>query len=306
MVEDSASAPHPRESHRLMRRATYAAVTVAGGLVILKAAAWVVTDSVALLSSLVDSLVDTLASLVNLLAVRASLAPPDHEHRFGHGKAEPLAGLAQAAFICGSALFLLIEATGRLLHPRPLAQAELGVAVMLVSILATVLLVAYQRRVVRQTDSVAIGADMLHYLSDVLVNGGVILALLLAGVPGFALADPVIALLIAAYIASAAWRILRRSLDQLMDRELPDEARARIKAITLANPLVQDLHDLKTRESGLTTFIQLHLEMDGELTLQRAHAAAVEVHQALQAEFPQAEIIIHEDPAGWDTPAPGV
>ncbi len=289
---------HPHDA--MMRRATYASVSVALGLVVLKTAAWVITDSVSLLSSLVDSFVDSLASLLNLLAVRAALVPADREHRFGHGKAEPMAGLAQAAFISGSAVFLIIESVRRLLSPRDIEQAGLGIAVMLVSILATALLVAYQRSVVRRTASVAITADMLHYASDVLVNGGVILALVLASTLGWTLADPLIALLVAAWIIHAAWSILRRSLDQLMDRELPDEVRARIKAIAMANPRVQDMHDLKTRESGLTTFIQLHLEMDGALSLDRAHRAAKQVHDALLAEFPRAEIIIHQDPAGLE------
>ncbi len=294
--------PEPIDKGTLMRRATYASVATALLLVAVKLVAWHLTGSVALLSSLVDSLLGALASTLNLVAVRHALAPADREHRFGLGKAEPLAGLAQAAFIAGSAVFLVAEAVSRLLRPRPIEHAALGVGVMLFSLCMTLVLVQYQRRVVRRTGSVAIGADLLHYVGDVLVNGGVIAALVLSSLFGWTLADPLIALAIAAYILKAVWDIVARSLAQLMDRELPDEDRARIVAIGRRHPQVRDLHDLRTRVSGQTTFIQLHLEMDGTLSLERAHAIADEVLADLTKAFPDAEILIHQDPAGIEEP----
>jgi ferrous-iron efflux pump FieF len=286
------------DAGRLMRRATYASVAVAVILIAAKLFAYLMTDSVSLLSTLLDSLLDAAASLVNLVAVRTSLTPADAEHRFGHGKAEPLAALGQSAFIAGSALFLLVEAGNRVVNPSPIQNSGIGLAVMVFSIAATFLLVLYQRHVIRITNSVAIRADSIHYVSDLLVNGAVIAALLLWRQFGWALADPIFAASVGLYILYTAWRITRGSLDLLMDRELPDSARQRIREIALANPAVRELHDLRTRSSGQATFIQFHLELDGAMALTQAHAISDEVEDAILMEFPGAEIIIHEDPAG--------
>ncbi len=290
--------PLPDRKAWLMRSATYASVAVACVLIIIKFIAYLVTDSVALLSTLIDSLLDAAASLVNLFAVRHALSPPDYEHRFGHGKAEPLAGLAQAAFIAGSALFLVSEAGRRLLSPRPLEHTGVGISVMLISIVLTVALVHYQRYVVRKTNSVAISADSLHYAGDVLLNLSVILSLLLSALFKLSYVDPLFALGITGYILSNAWAIAWQALDQLMDRELPEEERARIRAIALSHPGVRDMHDLRTRTAGQTTFIQLHLEMAGGITLLRAHEISDEVEAEIRRTYPQAEVIIHEDPEG--------
>jgi ferrous-iron efflux pump FieF len=286
------------ESARLMRRATYASVGVAAILIGAKLFAYLMTDSVSLLSTLLDSLLDAAASLVNLVAVRTALVPADAEHRFGHGKAEPLAALGQSAFIAGSALFLLVEAGNRVVNPSAIQNSGIGLGVMVFSIAATFLLVLYQRHVIRVTNSVAIRADSIHYVSDLLVNGAVIAALLLWRQFGWALADPIFAAFVGVFILYTAWRIARGSLDLLMDRELPDSARRRIREIALANPVVRDLHDLRTRSSGQATFIQFHLELDGAMPLTQAHTVSDEVEDAILIEFPGAEIIIHEDPAG--------
>jgi ferrous-iron efflux pump FieF len=288
------------ETARLMRLATYASVAVASSLVLVKLAAWLYTDSISLLSTLIDSLLDVVASLINLFAVRHALIPADREHRFGHGKAEPLAALGQTAFIAGSGLFLVFEAGHRLFDPRPVLHSEAGIAVMVVAIVVTFALTRFQAYVVRKTGSVAIKADSLHYLGDILVNAAVIAALLLGSRLGWTLADPLFGLAIAGYIMFNAWQIARGSLDMLMDRELPEAARARIRDIALANPDVLDLHDLRTRSSGRRTFIQVHVEMDGNLTLYRAHTVADEVEAALREAFPGAEVMIHQDPHGLD------
>ncbi len=281
-----------------MRNASYASVTVAGLLILIKAGAFILTDSVALLSSLINSMLDAAAAVVNLLAIRQALTPADREHRFGHGKAEALAGLGQSAFIAGSAIFLLFEAGHRLFAPQTLHNGAIGTGVMAFSVLATFGLVIYQRHVTRVTGSIAIGADLLHYVGDLLVNGSVILAIFLATALDWRMADPVFAILIAVYIVTSSWRIGRRSLDQLMDHELPDEARERIKTIALTNPGVLALHDLRTRAAGPNRFIQLHLEMSAEIPLTRAHEIADEVELELLKAFPGAEVIIHQDPAG--------
>ena len=285
----------PVQSARLMRRATYASTSVAVLLIVAKALAWNLSDSVSMLATLIDSSLDALASLVNLLAVRHALTPADREHRFGHGKAEALAGLAQATFITGSALFLLVESARRVVDPVAPQAHGLGIGVMVFSIVATLLLLAYQRHVVRQTGSTAISADALHYRTDLLVNASVILALWLSlqGWPGF---DALFAIGIALYILYSAWEIVKQAFDHLMDRELPDDERDRIRQIAVAHPQVRGMHDLRSRRSGTSTFIQLHLELDDELSLLQAHRISDEVEERLGEVYPGAEIIIHIDP----------
>lgn len=282
---------------RLLRLATYASVSTALLLVGGKALAWSLTGSVSVLASLVDSLMDAGASLLNLFAVRYSLKPADQEHRFGHGKSESLAGLAQASFIGGSAVFLMVHAVDRLMNPKPLEDIWVGMAVMLFAIVATAFLVAIQRYVIRRTGSTAIRADSLHYVGDLLANLSIILALWLAaaGRPGL---DPVFALGIAAYILYSAWSIGREAFDVLMDRELPPDVQERVRGIALAHPEVVGVHDVRTRQSGHAKIIQLHLEVDGDLALREAHRIANEVDAAVRQAYPEADVIIHQDPAG--------
>ncbi len=281
-----------------MRAATYASVSVAGTLVAVKLAAWLATDSVSLLSTMIDSLLDMAASVVNLLAVRRALRPADRSHRFGHGKAEALSGLAQSAFISGSALFLVFEAGKRLVDPRAVVNTEIGYAVMVLAIVLTLALVVFQRLVVRRTGSVAITADSIHYQSDLLINASVILSLFLATEWGWTAADPIFAIAIAGYLGWGAIRIGLKSLELLMDHELPQEERKRIQEIALAHPSVIDMHDLRTRSSGTQVFIQLHLEMAGEITLVEAHGISDQVMYKILDAFPNAEVLIHEDPEG--------
>ena len=292
---------------RLLRLATYAAVTVAALLILAKLIAWFLTDSVAILSSLMDSTLDAGASLINMYAVAHALVPADREHRFGHGKAEALAGLAQSAFVSGSALFLVAEASQRLFEPQLIARNEVGIAVMVLSLVLTIALVLFQRHVISRTRSIAISADSMHYRADILANLGIIVALVLAGRFGWIYAGAIIALIVAAYILFGAWGIMRSSLDQLMDRELPEEQRAQIRQLVRSHAQVTDVHDLRSRSSGLQTFIQLHMELDGDLTLLKAHEIADEVEASICAAFPGAEVIIHQDPAGleeWHPPFP--
>lgn len=292
---------HPQaEAHQLMRWATYASVTVACILIVGKLYAWTVTDSVSLLSTLIDSLLDAAASIVNLLAVRHALQPADREHRFGHGKAEALAGLAQSAFISGSAVFLLFEAIERLANPKAISGTEVGYIVMAISIVLTLALVIFQRFVVKRSGSVAISADSLHYQTDLLINASVILSLYLASQMNWPLADPLFAVAIAAYIIYTAWQIGHGAFQILMDRELPDDDRDKIREIVLAQPGVMGMHDLRTRSSGTQAFIQLHLELDGEMKLKDAHVIADRVELEVGNAFPNAEVMVHEDPEGVD------
>lgn len=285
----------------LMRLATYAAVAVAVLLIFMKAAAYYATGSVAMLATLMDSVLDMSASLINLFAVRAALTPADAEHRFGHGKAEAMAGLVQAGIIFLSAAYIFVESGSRLVEPEPVTQTGAGILVVLVAVALTLGLVGFQRHVVKQTNSLAIAADSIHYKGDLLMNFAVLISLSLASYPALHWADPVFGILIGAFISYSAWQILRRSLDQLMDRELPDEDRDRIRTLVLSDPDVHNMHDLRTRVSGAKLFIQYHIELDGEMSLIRAHEIADRVEEAVSAAFPGAEVISHQDPEGLET-----
>ena len=295
-VSDLAAAAPIETRARLMRRVTAASVGVAAVLVAAKLAAFVATGSMAMLSTLIDSLLDVCASLITLWAVRQSLQPADREHRFGHGKAEPLAGLGQAVFIGGSAVFLFIEAAPRLMAPQPVVNSEAGVAVVVLAMAATLALVRYQASVIRRTGSVAVSADALHYRGDLMLNGGVLVALVAGPWLGWLWLDPLLALVIGAGVLWSAWRIVLKSLDMLMDHELSDADRTRIRALCEGEPEVLGVHDMRTRSAGHNIFIQLHLELDGAMTLRRANQIAHAVEQRIQAAFPGAEVIIHEDP----------
>lgn len=280
---------------RLLRLATYASVTVAVILIILKSLVWFMSGSVSLLASLIDSLMDGGASLINLFAVSYALTPADRGHRFGHGKAEALAGLAQSAFIAGSAVLVLLQGIDHLLHPRPVEAAWYGVAVMLLSIVATLLLLRFQRYVIQRTGSTAIRADALHYRSDLLMNASIIVALILAwyGLPG---ADALFGIGVALFIGFGALQIGRDAIQILMDHELPDEVRKEALELARAVPGVIDVHDLRTRQSGQQWFMQLHLELPGELPLTEAHELGEQVRHAIQRRFTQAEVLVHKDP----------
>ncbi len=299
MAQDATlSLSEPPAAHRLRVRATYASLAVAAVLIAAKLVVWISTDSVALLSSLVDSFVDAAASLVNFFAVRQAIVPADREHRFGHGKAEPLAALGQSAFLIGSAILLMFEAVRRLVSPAPVEGEAAGIAVMVFAIAVTLVLVAYQRHVIRHTGSIAVGADELHYRSDLILNLGVIATLMLGTTLHLPILDPLFGGAVGLWIIYGAVRIARLSLVQLMDREMPDTERARVRAIAEGHPEVTAVHDIRTRIAGPTTFIQLHIEMDGGMNLLRAHEISDAVEAQIQAAFPQAEILIHEDPAG--------
>ena len=294
--------PPPADISKLKRQATYAAVGVASFLILLKIVAYAWTGSVSMLASLVDSSLDLLASGLNLLAVRHALEPADKEHRFGHGKAEAIAGLGQAAFIGGSGFFLVFESVTRMIRPEPVTYGGAGIAVMIVSLVATIMLVWFQRRVLAQTRSVAIQADSFHYVTDIASNLSVLAALMLVTLGGYQFADPLVGLGIALFILWGAYKIFRGAYDELMDREMDDGERDRIKAIAAAVPGVLSIHDLRTRRSGHNMFIQLHLDLPPDMTLRQAHVISDAVELRIAEAFPGAEVLIHQDPEGVAEP----
>jgi ferrous-iron efflux pump FieF len=288
-------AKEPLNRAGLLKLASVASVVTAGILIVAKLAAWSVTGSVSLLASLVDSVMDSIASLINLFAIQYSLQPADDQHRFGHGKAEPLAGLAQAAFIAGSAIFLVFHAIDRLRFTQSLEQVGIGLWVMVLAIVMTIGLLAIQRYVIKKTDSTAIRADSLHYLTDLLTNMCVLLALYLSTL-GWTWADPAFAIAVAIYIFYSAWKIGHEAFQQLMDRELPDDILQQIQATAMSHPEVKGTHETRTRQAGHTRFVQLHLQLDPDLPLKFAHAIADQVEAEILSFLPGAEVLIHLDP----------
>lgn len=285
----------PDEYAYLVKRAGQAAIIAASLLIIVKLIAWVMTGSSSILAALTDSLMDVTASIINLFAIKIALQPADEDHRFGHGKAESLAGLAQAAFISGSSVFLMFNGISAVINGNEITSSNIGVAVMLFSVLVTVALVLFQGYVVKKTNSMAIKADSLHYRTDIVMNGAVLLAIILAGY-GWGWADGVFAIAVSIYILHGAWEIGVQSVDALMDKQLPKEDEELIIKLAYKTEGVLGVHDLRTRYSGYVKFIQLHLELDDEQTLLDAHEKADELDFALQKEFPGADILIHLDP----------
>jgi ferrous-iron efflux pump FieF len=292
------SQAHQHQHGALTARAALASVATAAFLLVLKGLAAWQTGSVAMLGSLADTALDLVASLVTLYGVRIAATPADHDHRFGHGKAEALAALFQVVLISLSAVGIGWRAVDRLIHRETTANAEYGIGVSLVAMAATLLLIWYQRRVVARTRSVAIEADKVHYQSDLLLNGSVIAALVLDQFLGVSGADPVLGIAIALWLAWGAWRASSRAVDQLMDKEWPEEKRSRFVEVAARHPELKGLHDLRTRTSGAHDFVQFHVWMDPDMTIAAAHDVVEEVEVKLAREFPGVEILIHIDPVG--------
>ncbi|MDR3449142.1 MAG: cation diffusion facilitator family transporter [Alphaproteobacteria bacterium] len=284
--------------NRLRRIATFASVSVAILLVGAKMAAWLMTDSVAMLSSLLDSAVDLMASLVTAYGVANAMRPPDRNHRYGHGKAEPLAALLQAAFIVGSSVLLAFEAASRFYHPHEIQNEMIGYGVMALAIILSLALVAFQSHVVKSTGSMAIGADRMHYVGDVAVNLAVVVSFVLYTSTGIAWLDPVLAVGIAAWLLLTSLRIMGQAMNALMDTELPEAERERIIAIVTRQSGVRGVHDMRTRSDSDRIFVDMHVEMNGDLTLRAAHDLSEKIIRAVNAEIPNADMVIHQDPAG--------
>ncbi len=280
---------------RWVTLAGLASTATAAVLILAKLIAWLLTGSSSLLASLTDSLMDISASLINLFALRYSLTPADHDHSFGHGKAESLASLAQAAFITGSALVLVMNGFSRLVNPEPLKNLDIGIWVTVGSLALTLVLVTFQSLVVQKTQSQAIRADRLHYQSDVLFNIGVLLALGCSWY-GWLWADGLFAILLGLFILKGAVQIGYEAVQTLLDRQLPAEERALIEELAVSVAGVHGIHDLRTRQAGPLRFIQLHLELDDALPLVQAHELADQTEALILAKFPGADVIIHMDP----------
>lgn len=293
-----ARADHDRALARLTARAALASVSMASLLMVVKAyAAWR-TGSIAMLGSLADTGLDLIASLMTLFGVRLAAQPADSDHRFGHGKAEALVALFQVAVIAASALAIGVRAIDRLLSRAPTADAEFGIGASLAAMALTAALLAYQRHVIARTGSVAIRTDYVHYQSDLLLNLAVITALVLDQFAGLTGADALFGIVIALWLLWGALRSSTEAIDQLMDKEWPDDKRRRFVEIASQFPELRSLHDLRTRSSGTRDFVQFHIAMDPAMTIAEAHHVTEAVERRLAHEFPGTEVLIHIDPEG--------
>ena len=286
------------DAHATTRRITTLSVGTATILIVMKAFALGASGSVSILATLADSTLDLIASLATFFAVRWAAAPADPEHRYGHGKAEALAGLVQAGLIFASAVFIGWEAVQRIFDPRPVAAGGWAVGVVVASIAVTLWLVWMQTQALKKTASLAVAGDRAHYAADLAANVVVLIGVISGaylGAPGL---DAAAGLVVAVWLFWGAITLLRESADHLLDHAGPEEARVTIAAAVLADPRISGLHQLRTRMAGQALMVQMHVDLDPQLTLEAAHAIVVEAEQRIQAAFPHADILIHADPRG--------
>lgn len=292
------------EHTRVTTRAAAFSVAVAGFLMIVKAWSWFDSNSVAMLSSLADSTLDVVASLFTYFAVRYAASPPDSDHRFGHGKAEAFAGLIQAGLVAVSGALIALEAGRRLFQPLPIAQSSAftGIGVMVVSMALTTILVAAQTSAIAKTKSVATRADRMHYVGDVMANLVVIGGIALGAFYDMPWADALAGIFVALWLGWGAIQVAREAADHLLDRELPDNDRARIKALAESDERILAVHDMRTRTSGPYVHIQFHADLEPSLNLADAHKIVVAAEERIRAAYPTADIIVHPDPRGAAAP----
>lgn len=288
------------DSDATLRRVSSAIVLGAAlVLIVAKLWGWMATGSVALLTSVADAVVDALAATATFFGVRFAQRPADSMHRFGHGKGEALAAFTQAVLLGSTALVLGAESLWRLIYPRPLTAINFGLWIAVGGFVISSLLAAMQTWVVRRTGSTAIAADRTHYFMDAVLNGAVLAALALTRATGWERADPIFALVIAGFMIAGAWRVAETASRQLLDHELPQEQRERIKQVALACSGVCGIHDLRTRDAGDRVFVEFHLEVDGDVSVNEGHAIVDGAECAIAALFPKdTEVIGHLEPAG--------
>ena len=285
-----------KEAEKLLKRATTASVSVAITLIGLKTWGYIESGSVALFGTLLDSVMDTLSSIVIFAAVRLSMVPADEDHRFGHGKAEAIAGLLQAFVITATSFLLMFEVVDKVFNPRNIEKANLGIGIIVTSIVLTMFLVSYQKYVTRMTGSVAIEADGMHYTGDILLNIGVAISLVLGGYFNIIYADPFFGGVACLYLLYSAYQVFVASTDVLMDKEMSEEERKNILEIIRTHSAVVGIHELRTRRSGLNIFIQFHMELEENISLHDAHIISDQVEGKLMDVYQNSEVLIHADP----------
>lgn len=291
---------NPEESRKLKKIATIASVSLAISLSLLKMFGALYTGSLAVLSSMIDSMADIFASSVTFIAVKISSQPADSNHRYGHGKAEAISALIQSAFVAGSGIFVMYDGISRFIKPIQVEQTGIGIVIMLISLISTLALIAFQKYVTSHTASQAIAADSAHYAVDVATNLSIIITLIVVKILDWNWFDTLTAFVVSAYLLYNAYKLARDAIGLLTDKELDDKIRLNIKKIVLSHDFTHGIHDLRTRDLGGEYMFEFHLELDGTLSLYQAHTYTDEVEKALLKAYPNAQIIIHEDPAGLD------
>ncbi len=286
--------------NKLVIRATIASMVTAAVIIISKMIAWVTTDSASVLASLIDSLLDIISSFINFLAARYAMQPPDHEHRFGHGKAEDLAVLVQSSFFIISGMFVTGIAIKKIIIPQQIDNSEFGISLVMFSLIISMLLMLYQTYVIKRTSSTIVKADRLHYFTDFFTNGAVIVSLLFSILYESKIIDPIFAIIIAIYMLYEASKLFKGAFHNLMDHEFTESDKESLKQIIMSHKDVKGFHDLKTRHSGSKPIIQFHLEIDGKVSLYQAHAITDDIEHLIKTKFKDAEIIIHQDPEDID------
>jgi ferrous-iron efflux pump FieF len=284
------------ESAALTRKVTRLSVTVAVILSLLKLAAVIASGSIAVLASLADSALDIIAALGTFLAVRYAAAPPDREHRYGHGKGEAFASLLQAGLVFASAALVGQEAVRHLIRPDPIKDETWALGVMAVSLALTAVLLRAQGKVLKQTRSVAVSGDRTHYLMDLVSNVAALIGIGAAALFHSPRVDAAAGLVVAGWLVWGAVMVFRDASEQLLDHELPDGARAEIVSRMTSDPRVRGVHQLRTRASGPYVHIQMHADLDPGLSLDDAHKVVVAAEKRVLEAFPAADIIIHPDP----------
>lgn len=292
--------PQNKAHSRLKRQASYASIAMASILIAAKLGAFLYTGSVSLLSSLMDSTFDAMASIVTLMSIIHAASPADADHRFGHGKLEAVGALCQAIFIFGSAIFLFIIGIQHVLHPEPVRAAGAALGVMVLSIVLTASLIAFQRHVIRKTESLAVSADRLHYQGDLMMNACVMVSIILTAYTGWVYFDSLFAIGVSLILLRGSYKIAEEAFDILLDKELPDNIRRKIIETIFQDPGIRGVHDLRTRHAGERVFIEFHIEVDPLMTIKSVHNIMDSVEVRLFEAFPKSEVLIHPEPAGLD------
>lgn len=285
-----------KENNRLMRAASVASIVTATTLIALKLVTFLLTGSMAILSSLFDSIQDSMTSIINFFAVKHASEPADKEHRFGHGKAQALGAMTQGFIIAAASIFLLKESISRLMEPQEIAKIGLGLSITIFALIATFALITFQKFVIKKTNSLSIRADMAHYTGDIMMNVGVIISMVLAYYLKWTFVDSLFGIIVSLYLFTIVYQILRESITILMDTEMPNSFRNKIKKMTLAFPEVKEIYQLKTRQSGSNVFVQFCVALDKDLTLEQAHDIIDKIEEALTHKEPDIQVIIHPEP----------
>ena len=283
-------------NYKKKRNTARLSIMTASFLAALKLMFAIISGSLVILASSIDSLLDIVASLFNYLSIKESSKPPDKQHPYGHGKIESLAAMFQSIIIFGSAVFIIYKGVLSIINETQITRLEEGIAVMTISTIISILLTRRLRKVGTELNSEVLKTDALHYATDIYQNIGVLITIVLIYLTGWDIFDPIIAFIIGAYIIKQVWVIFKKAFDTLIDHELPENIEKQIKKIIMENPNVKDFHNLRTRKSGRTQFIDFHMVLSPNITLLEANKIAHCVEDKIQEKFPNSEVLIHTDP----------